>query len=228
LACTNNIWFSTFCDAAFNEFNVHGSVLLGRIMCNTYVRVKVQRDALDLYVFFISLYFAIHVSGAICTHHQEHKLRSTAVGTRDCYGGLEVDSPLEQIAAGTPSHLQHGRVLTLLQWIIHLLTHHNKHAYLLCSLCSWWWVQIASETCTAKYSEIKNTYKSKCSRWTFNRIYATLNILPLGTFCYSKFVQRNGLKTAALKLFGIDNYLLCLFIYLFMAHSTMLLVGRTI
>jgi hypothetical protein len=26
---------------------------------------------------------------AICTHHQEHKLQSTAVGTRDCYGVLE-------------------------------------------------------------------------------------------------------------------------------------------
>jgi hypothetical protein len=33
---------------------------------------------------------ALHVSGAICTHHQEHKLQSTAVGTCDCYGVLEV------------------------------------------------------------------------------------------------------------------------------------------
>jgi hypothetical protein len=33
---------------------------------------------------------ALHVSGTICTHHQEHKLQSTAVGTRDCYGVLEV------------------------------------------------------------------------------------------------------------------------------------------
>jgi hypothetical protein len=32
---------------------------------------------------------ALHVSGAICTHYQEHKLQSTAVGTRDCYGVLE-------------------------------------------------------------------------------------------------------------------------------------------
>jgi hypothetical protein len=31
-----------------------------------------------------------HVSGAICTHHQENKLQSTAAGTRDCYGVLEV------------------------------------------------------------------------------------------------------------------------------------------
>jgi hypothetical protein len=39
------------------------------------------------------LYFtmvALHVSGAICTHHQEHKLQSTAVGTCDCYGVLDV------------------------------------------------------------------------------------------------------------------------------------------
>jgi hypothetical protein len=33
---------------------------------------------------------AVHVLGAICTHHQEHKLQSTAVGVRDCYGVLEV------------------------------------------------------------------------------------------------------------------------------------------
>jgi hypothetical protein len=43
--------------------------------------------------FLCILYFTIldvHVSGAICTHHQEHKLQSTAVDTRDCYGVLEV------------------------------------------------------------------------------------------------------------------------------------------
>jgi hypothetical protein len=39
--------------------------------------------------FLCILYYnmlALRVSGAICTHHQEHKLQSTAVGTRDCYG----------------------------------------------------------------------------------------------------------------------------------------------
>jgi hypothetical protein len=43
--------------------------------------------------FLCVLYYTIHVlhvSGAICTHHQEHKLQSTAVGTRDCYGVLEI------------------------------------------------------------------------------------------------------------------------------------------
>jgi hypothetical protein len=35
----------------------------------------------DLYVFFITLYFfALHVSGAICTHPQEHKLQGAAIG----------------------------------------------------------------------------------------------------------------------------------------------------
>jgi hypothetical protein len=36
---------------------------------------------MDLYVFFIPLYFffAVHVSGTNCTHHQEHKLQSTAL-----------------------------------------------------------------------------------------------------------------------------------------------------
>jgi hypothetical protein len=42
----------------------------------------------DLYVFFISLYFALHVSGAVCTHHQEHQLQSTVIGMRNVYGSL--------------------------------------------------------------------------------------------------------------------------------------------
>jgi hypothetical protein len=33
---------------------------------------------------------SVHVSGAICTHRQEHTLQSTAVGTCDCFGVLEV------------------------------------------------------------------------------------------------------------------------------------------
>jgi hypothetical protein len=34
-----------------------------------------------LYVIIIPLYFlALHVSGAICTHPQEHKLQHTAIG----------------------------------------------------------------------------------------------------------------------------------------------------
>jgi hypothetical protein len=41
-----------------------------------------------VYILYYTI-FALHVSGAICTH-QEHKLQNTAVGTRDCYGVLEV------------------------------------------------------------------------------------------------------------------------------------------
>jgi hypothetical protein len=39
-----------------------------------------------LYVFFISLYFALHVSGAIFTHPQEHKVQRTAIGMCNDYG----------------------------------------------------------------------------------------------------------------------------------------------
>jgi hypothetical protein len=46
-------------------FDVHGSVHLGKI----YVQLKVQLDVLFMY----SLFLALHVSGAICTHPQEHK-----------------------------------------------------------------------------------------------------------------------------------------------------------
>jgi hypothetical protein len=43
---------------------------------------------MGLYVFFIPLYFALHVSGAICTHPQEHKLQRTAKGMCNGYGML--------------------------------------------------------------------------------------------------------------------------------------------
>jgi hypothetical protein len=60
------------------------------ILVICYIRLEVQRDAHE---FLCILYFtinALHVSGAICTHHQEDKQQSTAVGTCDCYGVLEV------------------------------------------------------------------------------------------------------------------------------------------
>jgi hypothetical protein len=40
---------------------------------------------MDLYVFFILYISAVHVSGAICTHHQEQKLQSTAIGMRNLW-----------------------------------------------------------------------------------------------------------------------------------------------
>jgi hypothetical protein len=39
-----------------------------------------------LYVFFIPLYFLVlYVSGAICTHPQEHKLQHAAIGVRNLW-----------------------------------------------------------------------------------------------------------------------------------------------
>jgi hypothetical protein len=40
-----------------------------------------------LYVFFLSI-LALHVSGAICTHPQEHKLQRTTIGVRNGFGML--------------------------------------------------------------------------------------------------------------------------------------------
>jgi hypothetical protein len=59
---------------------------------------ELQTDFFKCILYYTTL--ALHVLGAICTHHQEHKLQSSAVGTCDCYGVL--DSPLEQVVAGTP------------------------------------------------------------------------------------------------------------------------------
>jgi hypothetical protein len=67
------------------EFDVHGSVHHG----NAYVQLKVQ---LDIHVFvcilFSSLLLALHVSGAICTHPQEHKFQRTAIGVCNGFGML--------------------------------------------------------------------------------------------------------------------------------------------
>jgi hypothetical protein len=66
-------------------FDVHGSVHLD----NVYVQLKVQ---LDVHVFicilYSSIFFALHVSGAICTHPQEHKLQRTAIDVYNGFGML--------------------------------------------------------------------------------------------------------------------------------------------
>jgi hypothetical protein len=69
-----------------------------------------------LYILYYTI-LALHVSGAICTHQQENKLSSTAVGTRDCYGVLEVERSSGAGWAGTPSHLQHGQLTVA--WCLH-------------------------------------------------------------------------------------------------------------
>jgi hypothetical protein len=56
------------------------------INSNVYIRFKVQQDAHEFLCILYFTIFALHVSGAIYTHHQEHKLQSTAVGMRDFYG----------------------------------------------------------------------------------------------------------------------------------------------
>jgi hypothetical protein len=66
----------------FFEFDVYGSLHLG----NIYVRLKVQLDAHGFVCILYFTIFALHVSSAICTHHQEHKLQITAIGMRYGYG----------------------------------------------------------------------------------------------------------------------------------------------
>jgi hypothetical protein len=53
---------------------------------NVYIRLKVQRDANGFECILYSTIFALHVSGALYTHHQEHKLQRTAVGMHYVYG----------------------------------------------------------------------------------------------------------------------------------------------
>jgi hypothetical protein len=47
-----------------------------------YNKLKVQRDAHGFVCILYFTIFSLHVSDAISAHHQEHKLKSTAVGMR--------------------------------------------------------------------------------------------------------------------------------------------------
>jgi hypothetical protein len=51
------------------------------------VQLKFQPDVLFMYSLFLSI-LALLVSGAICTHHQEHKLQFTAIGVCNNCGML--------------------------------------------------------------------------------------------------------------------------------------------
>jgi hypothetical protein len=63
--------------------------MLGEYSCVIYIQLQVRRDARGFLCVLYYTILALPVSGAICTHHQEHKLHSTAVGTCDCYGVLD-------------------------------------------------------------------------------------------------------------------------------------------
>jgi hypothetical protein len=67
------------------------SNMLNEIITSMYIfdwkSNEMHTDFLCILYFTI---FALHVLGAIYTHHQEHKLQSTAVRMRDCYGMWEV------------------------------------------------------------------------------------------------------------------------------------------
>jgi hypothetical protein len=62
------------------------ALLKVRTSWNVYVRLKVQLDVHGVVCILCVSIFAVHVSGAIRTHHQEHKLQSTAIGMRYRYG----------------------------------------------------------------------------------------------------------------------------------------------
>jgi hypothetical protein len=88
------------------------------VLPNSYVQLKVQ---LNVHVFirilYSSLFLALHVSCAICTHPQEHRLQGTAIGVCNVYGmlihwsrywlgqsiaaGTGWDSLLQQVLTGT-------------------------------------------------------------------------------------------------------------------------------
>jgi hypothetical protein len=66
------------CGCRVDIFDVHGSVLLGNV-CICSIEIPTRCTRFCMYSFFLYI-FALHVSGYICTHPQEHKLQSTALG----------------------------------------------------------------------------------------------------------------------------------------------------
>jgi hypothetical protein len=68
-------------------FDLHGSVHLGNMCIFDCKSDDMHTDLLCIIYYTV---LAVRVLGAICIHNQEHKLQSTAVGTCDCYGVLEV------------------------------------------------------------------------------------------------------------------------------------------
>jgi hypothetical protein len=119
---------------------------------NLYVQLKVQQLAVHVFIciLYSSLFLALHVSGAICTHPQEHKLQHTAIGVCN---GFSMLIPWSTYWLGHP-HLTVLKVWGcpsqyLLQQINIPKPLHTPEA-VCCSLCSWGWVQIALETCGAE------------------------------------------------------------------------------
>jgi hypothetical protein len=54
-----------------------------------FVQLGVQLDVQGIIcILYSSIFYALHVSGAICTHPQEHKLQRTAIGVCNDYGML--------------------------------------------------------------------------------------------------------------------------------------------
>jgi hypothetical protein len=82
----------------FFEFNVHGSVHLG----NVSVRLKVQLDVPGSVCMYYFIVFVLHVSSAICTHHQEHKLQSTAIDVRNLWKAEVINSRILLITLCLP------------------------------------------------------------------------------------------------------------------------------
>jgi hypothetical protein len=67
------------------NFDVHGSVHLWQCVCS--IESPTRCTWIYIYSLFLSI-FALHVSVAICTHPQGHKLQSTAIGVCNGYGML--------------------------------------------------------------------------------------------------------------------------------------------
>jgi hypothetical protein len=60
---------------------------------SVYVRLKFQLDVHGfICILYSSIFFSLHVSGAICTHPQEHKLQSTDLGVCNLWKAEVINS----------------------------------------------------------------------------------------------------------------------------------------
>jgi hypothetical protein len=103
-----------------------------KLFANTvsaYVQLKVQPDVhVFICILYSSLFLALHVLGAICTHPQEHKVQCTATGVCN---GSDILIHWSRYWLGHPHTFSTVRFRLSLQWI-----NIPKPRALCCSVCS--------------------------------------------------------------------------------------------
>jgi len=131
--CFINNVISSFMYAGDNRnvFNIHGSVHCKNIL------IYIQQDATLHSLFYMET--ALHVSGGTTTHHQERKqlYLQHLVFVTLCWNCFECAVHTQNSSNSSTTVAGSSNGVT------------NTICCRYSCLCSWWWVEVPSETCTA-------------------------------------------------------------------------------